>query len=150
MFEKVCRSSCAPRCLRPIFFLDSPTRFFSDSMFLTDSESGGGHPPLVSSPVPNRNSRESTQRGKRKGRTMNPLIQLKKNTRVFLVRSLLGAATASLLVFSSPAQAGYIVTLQQVGPNVVATGSGAIDLSGLIFLTGGSSWVHFWTQTPDK
>jgi hypothetical protein len=32
-----------------------------------------------------------------------------------------------------PAQAGYIVTLQQVGPNVVATGSGAIDLTGLTF-----------------
>jgi len=62
---------------------------------------------------------------------MNPLIQLKKTTRVFLVRSLLGAATASLLVFSSPAQAGYIVTLQQAGSNVVATGSGAIDLTGL-------------------
>ena len=30
-----------------------------------------------------------------------------------------------------PAQAGYIVTLQQVGPNVVATGSGAINLTGL-------------------
>jgi hypothetical protein len=35
----------------------------------------------------------------------------------------------------SPAQAGYIVTLQQVGSNVVATGSGAIDLSGLIFFS---------------
>ena len=32
-----------------------------------------------------------------------------------------------------PAQAGYIVTLQQVGPNVVATGSGAINLTGLTF-----------------
>jgi protein with PEP-CTERM/exosortase system signal len=62
---------------------------------------------------------------------MNPLIQLKKTTRVFLVRSLLGAATASLLVFSSPAQAGYIITVQQVGPNVVATGSGALDPTGL-------------------
>jgi len=31
-----------------------------------------------------------------------------------------------------PAQAGYAVTLQQVGPDVVATGSGAIDLTGLI------------------
>ena len=31
-----------------------------------------------------------------------------------------------------PAQAGYIVTLQQVGPNVVATGSGRdSDQSGL-------------------
>jgi hypothetical protein len=52
------------------------------------------------------------------------------------VRSLLGAAAATLLVFSSSAQAGYIVTLQQVGPNVVATGSGAIDLAGLNFLGG--------------
>ena len=31
----------------------------------------------------------------------------------------------------SPAWAGYTVTLQQVGSNVVATGSGAIDLTGL-------------------
>jgi hypothetical protein len=30
-----------------------------------------------------------------------------------------------------PAQAGYTVTLQQVGFDVVATGSGAIDLTGL-------------------
>ena len=33
-----------------------------------------------------------------------------------------------------PSQAGYVVTLQQIGPNVVATGSGAIDLTGLSFL----------------
>src|SRR6266480_3254433 len=32
-----------------------------------------------------------------------------------------------------PAQ-GYIVRLQQVGPDVVATGSGPIDLTGLFFL----------------
>jgi hypothetical protein len=31
-----------------------------------------------------------------------------------------------------PAEAGYTVTLQQVGPDVVATGSGAINLTGLI------------------
>src|SRR5262245_40105296 len=30
-----------------------------------------------------------------------------------------------------PAEAGYTVTLQQVGPDVVASGSGAIDLTGL-------------------
>lgn len=34
-----------------------------------------------------------------------------------------------------PAQAGYIVTLVQEGPNVVATGSGTIDLAGLSFRT---------------
>jgi hypothetical protein len=45
--------------------------------------------------------------------------------------TLLCAASASLLIIGSPAQAGYIVTLTQVGPNVVATGSGAIDLTGL-------------------
>jgi hypothetical protein len=32
---------------------------------------------------------------------------------------------------SSPARAAYVVTLQEVGPNVVATGSGPIDLTGL-------------------
>jgi hypothetical protein len=32
-----------------------------------------------------------------------------------------------------PAQAGYIVTLEQVGSNVVATGSGTIDLADLTF-----------------
>jgi hypothetical protein len=32
-----------------------------------------------------------------------------------------------------PAQAGYLVTLGQVGANVVATGNGAIDLTGLNF-----------------
>ena len=37
-----------------------------------------------------------------------------------------------------PAQAGYTVTLQQVGPNVVATGSGAISLTGLTFGGSGS------------
>jgi len=33
-----------------------------------------------------------------------------------------------------PAEAGYTVTLQEVGPDVVATGSGAIDLTGLTFV----------------
>ena len=35
-----------------------------------------------------------------------------------------------------PAQAGYTVTLEEVGTDVVATGSGAIDLTGLRFATG--------------
>jgi len=37
-----------------------------------------------------------------------------------------------------PAQAGYTVTLQQIGPNVVATGSGPINLTGLTFFQSGS------------
>jgi hypothetical protein len=35
-----------------------------------------------------------------------------------------------------PAQAGYVVTLTQQGSNVVATGSGSIDLTGLSFFEG--------------
>jgi len=52
-------------------------------------------------------------------------------TRIRFLFPLVCAATASLLFVGPSAQAGYIVTLQQVGPNVVATGSGAIDLTGL-------------------
>ena len=49
------------------------------------------------------------------------------------------ALVAVTSLFSvQPAQAGYIVTLQQVGPNVVATGSGAINLTGLTFSQSGS------------
>src|SRR5205814_1260919 len=43
------------------------------------------------------------------------------------------AIVLAWLLSVRPAQAGYTVTLQQVGPNVVATGSGAIDLTGLTF-----------------
>ena len=41
------------------------------------------------------------------------------------------AASAILLIVSRVAQAGYIVTLRQVGSDVVATGSGSLDLTGL-------------------
>src|SRR5437588_2587119 len=44
------------------------------------------------------------------------------------------AIVLAWLLSVRPAQAGYTVTLQQVGPDVVATGSGPIDLTGLIFL----------------
>src|SRR5438132_14125564 len=44
------------------------------------------------------------------------------------------AIVVAWLLSVRPAQAGYTVTLQQVGPDVVATGSGPIDLTGLTFL----------------
>src|SRR5437588_4055409 len=44
----------------------------------------------------------------------------------------LAIVLTSLLSVRS-AQAGYTLTLQQVGPDVVATGSGPIDLTGLTF-----------------
>ena len=43
------------------------------------------------------------------------------------------AIVLTSLLSVGPAQAGYTVTLQQVGPDVVATGSGAIGLHGLTF-----------------
>jgi PEP-CTERM motif len=44
------------------------------------------------------------------------------------------AAILALGAFAAPsAQAGYVVTLEEVGSNVVATGSGPLDLTGLNF-----------------
>src|SRR5690242_6748930 len=43
------------------------------------------------------------------------------------------AIVLAWLLSVRPAQAGYTVTLQQVGPDVVATGSGPISLTGLTF-----------------
>ena len=56
-----------------------------------------------------------------------------------LVLSALGVAMLTGYGLSAaPAQAGYVVTLMQQGTDVVATGSGPIDLTGLsLFLTGG-------------
>ena len=52
-------------------------------------------------------------------------------TQIRSLFTLICAASAILLITGSPAHAGYIVTLHQVGSNVVATGSGPIDLTGL-------------------
>jgi hypothetical protein len=58
-------------------------------------------------------------------------------TNMTFVKRMAGAAplgAAMLLgcgLSSPPARAGYTVTLEQVGSNVVATGSGQIDLTGL-------------------
>lgn len=51
------------------------------------------------------------------------------------------AAVGALIaasVLAPPAQAAYILTLAQEGPNVVATGSGTIDLAGLTFIVRGA------------
>jgi len=50
--------------------------------------------------------------------------------------SLMFFVTAS--PFLVPPVQAYTVTLQQVGSNVVATGSGAIDLTGLTFRVSGT------------
>ena len=50
-----------------------------------------------------------------------------------------GAALGLCAGVAVPAQAAYIVTLQEVGANVVATGSGSIDLAGLNSLSIGSA-----------
>jgi hypothetical protein len=55
---------------------------------------------------------------------------------------LFGIAVTSLFSIR-PAQAGYIVTLQEVGPNVVASGSGPIDLTGLTFSFTNSGGLAF-------
>src|SRR6266480_210763 len=49
------------------------------------------------------------------------------------------AIVLAWLLSVRPAQAGYTVTLQQVGPDVVATGSGAINLQGLFFSSSSSN-----------
>jgi hypothetical protein len=46
-------------------------------------------------------------------------------------------------VLAPPAQAAYVITLAQVGPNVVATGSGTIDLAGLFFTGSGTTLGSF-------
>ncbi len=60
------------------------------------------------------------------------MTMVKSTTRTWGVAAalLVGCSLAAL-----PAQADYIVTLTQVGDNVVATGSGTIDLTGLSFLS---------------
>jgi hypothetical protein len=54
------------------------------------------------------------------------------------------AIVLAWLLSVRPVQAGYTVTLRQVGPDVVATGSGAIDLTGLTF-SGGSGLGAYYS-----
>ena len=71
-------------------------------------------------------------------------ITMKTLTLAAIRCSIIFTAAAALLVVAPLTQAGYIVTLQQAGSNVVATGSGAIDLTGLNFgitLTNGQALI---------
>jgi hypothetical protein len=60
------------------------------------------------------------------------------------------AANLALGAFAAPsAQAGYVVTLEDVGSNVVATGSGPIDLTGLsLFSEAGSGGFNIGPSVP--
>jgi hypothetical protein len=54
-----------------------------------------------------------------------------KTLGIIIISVLLGPLAVGTA--TNQAQAAYTVTLEQVGPNVVATGSGTIDLTGLSF-----------------
>jgi hypothetical protein len=58
---------------------------------------------------------------------------LVKSVRLLVLSALGVAMLTGYGLSATPAQAGYIVTLTQQGSNVVATGSGPIDLTGLSF-----------------
>src|SRR3954447_1387336 len=57
------------------------------------------------------------------------------------------ALGAALLLGLPSAQAAYIVTFSQVGPDVVASGSGAIDLDGLTPINPGFSFALVFPAT---
>src|SRR6266550_1786191 len=52
-----------------------------------------------------------------------------------LSKILLALTAVAALSVAYPARANFIATIDQVGTNVVVTGSGAIDLTGLSFST---------------
>ena len=53
------------------------------------------------------------------------------HNRISFANSVLAAA--ALLAAASQAQAGYVVTLEQQGSDVVATGSGSLNISALSY-----------------
>jgi hypothetical protein len=70
-----------------------------------------------------------------------------RSCRLVPYRALLIALIGCCFSLSS-AWAGYTVTLEQIGPNVVANGSGAIDLTGLHFA--GSDSFEVAEMEPDQ
>ena len=88
----------------------------------------------------------------------NPPGKIKNNMTTPHLKKSIGRSPSRLallviaLVFAclgirQSAQAGYIVTLQQVGPNVVATGSGAINLTGLTFSHSSVQQSQIWSSS---
>src|SRR4029079_7809852 len=69
-----------------------------------------------------RKREEPNQRKEQKVKTLESLKPTLATTLAIVLAWLLSVR---------PAQAGYTVTLQQVGPHVVATGSGRLNLTGL-------------------
>ncbi len=62
------------------------------------------------------------------------------SARLRMVRLLVGLGALASLGLVEPAQARFVVTLEQIGPNVVATGSGSINPTGLtLTISGGVS-----------
>src|SRR5215470_3233259 len=72
---------------------------------------------------------------KRQREKLNQLKEQKMKSLKFFKPTLATtlAIVLAWLLSVRAAEAGYTVTLQQVGPDVVATGSGAINLAGLTF-----------------
>jgi hypothetical protein len=70
-------------------------------------------------------------------RNLTGLVIQPQGTSMTLMKRMAGAAAlggALMLgcgLFASPAEAGYVVTLKEMGGDVIATGSGPLDLTGL-------------------
>jgi hypothetical protein len=80
-------------------------------------------------------------------RSTQTLRPLRGNSMTFTQRmagtAALGAALLGSSLIPSPAQAGYVVTLSEVGNDVVATGSGPIDLTGMFLTSSGGDGQAF-------
>lgn len=61
----------------------------------------------------------------------------------------LGGALLLGIGLAAPAHAGYVVTLTQQGSNVVATGSGSLDLTDLSFFASGTAVAGIEPNTAD-
>lgn len=76
---------------------------------------------------------------------------MKRTSRSLQIFKSATAATLAIVIICGlsfrTARAGYIVTLQRVGPDVVATGAGALDPSGLSFLGNPFDGSEIWPSS---